>query len=233
VLLAAATSLQLLGRYDEAAEMCEQAIAEIDVTGDLTGRALARAQLARLVWLRDDEDRAHALYSEAAALVAGEPPSSGKAKVIAAHAQSLMLSDHYQEAIPRSREAVELAVVAGDRATQAAATITLGAAIASAGGLDEGAELMIQGLAIAREIEDLDQIDRPHTTCRGRLPNSGDPNRRSTCSEKASRPPQNGDGSTPSPASASVSRSSSLGPADSTTPTPRYRTSTPLRRAPI
>jgi DNA-binding CsgD family transcriptional regulator/tetratricopeptide (TPR) repeat protein len=161
VLRAAATSLQHLGSFDEAARMCQQAVAEIDITGSPTSRALAREQLAQLLWSRDDEDGALALYSEAAALVEDEPPSPRKAAVIAAHARSLMLSDHYQEAIPRSHEAIQLAVAAADRATQAAATITLGAAlIAGAGRLAEGVELLLQGLAIAREVEDLDQLER-------------------------------------------------------------------------
>jgi DNA-binding CsgD family transcriptional regulator/tetratricopeptide (TPR) repeat protein len=160
LLLAVARSLKHLASYDQAARMCEQAIAEIDLTGDPTGRALAREQLARLRWLQDDEDGALALYHQAAELIQDEPQSPGKAKVIAAHAQCLMLSDHDQEAITRSHEAIHLAVAVADRATQAAATITLGTAVNSTGRLEEGVELIVQGLALAREIEDIDQVER-------------------------------------------------------------------------
>jgi DNA-binding CsgD family transcriptional regulator len=150
-----------LGGYDEAAVLCAQAVAELDLTGDPTAQALAREQLAQLLWLTDDEDGALALDNQAAALVEDQPPSPGKAAVIAAHARCLMLSDRDQEAILRSRAAIDLAVTTGDRASEAAATITLGASlIAGAGRLEEGVEVLLRGLAIARQIDDLDQLER-------------------------------------------------------------------------
>ena len=160
VLTEAGTSLKHVGSYDEAARMYAQALAEVDITGDPTSRALARERLARIAWVKDDEDGALALCTEAATLVEAEPASVGKATVIAAHAEYLMLSDHCEEAIARSREAIQLAVAASDGTTQAAATITLGKALTDAGRLREGVALILRGLAIARQIPDLDQIER-------------------------------------------------------------------------
>ena len=160
VLTEAGTSLKHVGSYDEAARMYAQALAEVDITGDPTSRALARERLARIAWVKDDEDGALALCTEAATLVEAEPASVGKATAIAAHAEYLMLSDHCEEAIARSREAIQLAVAASDGSTQAAATITLGTALTNAGRLEEGIALILRGLAIARQIPDLDQIER-------------------------------------------------------------------------
>ena len=74
-----------------------------------------------------------------------------------------MLVSRNAEAAEASQAAIEVAQAIGDRATEGHARNTLGTALGALSRFDEGIALLEESLAIAREVDNLDDINRGYT----------------------------------------------------------------------
>jgi DNA-binding CsgD family transcriptional regulator/tetratricopeptide (TPR) repeat protein len=162
VLVAAARAAHSAGALAEAVALAGAAMIEIDATGDRIDQALIRERLARYTFLNNDSEAAMALYEDAAGLLTAEPPSTAKARVLAARAQGLLLLDRHAEAVRQCDEAIEIARAVGDTASEGHAANTLGTALAQLGRATEGIDYLRTALALADRRGDPDDLLRAH-----------------------------------------------------------------------
>jgi DNA-binding CsgD family transcriptional regulator/tetratricopeptide (TPR) repeat protein len=162
VLMAAAGAAALTGAIRMALTLAGTAMSEDDGTADRVRQALIRERLGLFTWLTDDTESAMALYEQAASLLASEPPSSAKARVLAAHAQGCMLLLRPMEALRRCQEAIQVARAVGDPAAEGHATNTLGRALAQLGRVEDGIEHLRWALALAEQLGNPDDLLRAH-----------------------------------------------------------------------
>ncbi len=88
-------------------------------------------------------------------MVADQPPSQGKAQVLADYGRLLFESMRLEDAVPLNRVALELARTVGASTIEAEALITLGASVAEVEDYEEGLSLLRESLRIARDLGDV------------------------------------------------------------------------------
>lgn len=160
VLMAAAEAAYLAGDLPHAVILAGTAKEEIDSSGGRTRQAVIRERLARFLWLDNQSESAIAICGEAVALVEREPPSPAKARVLAAHAQSLMLTNRNLEAMHDCEEAIEAARAVADLSTEGHATNSLGSALVRLGRWEEGIALLRGARMIAEQLGEPDELFR-------------------------------------------------------------------------
>src|SRR5947207_12873683 len=112
----------LVGDPSRAVTLAERAIDELDRSTDpttLARRATARERLGRAAWLAGDGARSISALEDAAAMLAGAPPSVEHARVQAGLAANLMLAGRVRDSAPVAEHAIELAKAVGARDIEA------------------------------------------------------------------------------------------------------------------
>jgi DNA-binding CsgD family transcriptional regulator len=94
--------------------------------------------------------------------VPAEPPSTARARVLAARGQGLMLVDRHEEAIASCVEAIAIARRVGARAEEGHARNTLGLVQTYLGNPGEGVANLRESLQIAEEVGDIDDLCRAY-----------------------------------------------------------------------
>jgi DNA-binding CsgD family transcriptional regulator/tetratricopeptide (TPR) repeat protein len=135
---------------ERAAGWAAEAIALPDVTA-AADRARLLERLGRYRWEAGDFPAAVEATERATALLAGSPPSTLLARVLAAHATVLMLTGDLDDAAPLAERAVAVAAAAGAEAEQAHGLATLGTVQAQRGELAAGLAALRTSFLLARQ----------------------------------------------------------------------------------
>ena len=154
----AAEAANLAGDHARAGALIRAAIERADAAS----AGLLWERLGRYLWAAGDSEAARRAYEEALRLVPEDPPSAARARVLAAHGQSLMLLARFQDATATSEQAIAIARQVGARAEEGHALNTLGCALGFLGDPGGGVAHLRQALEIAHEVGDLDDIGRAY-----------------------------------------------------------------------
>jgi DNA-binding CsgD family transcriptional regulator len=127
---------------------------------DPTRAGVLHAALGRSLWLSGDGAGALAECRIAIDLVPAEPPSIARARVAAGLGQILMILGSSEEGVGYSEEASAIAAKLGATAIEGHALTTLGVLTAYRRDAEEGIALLRRGLAIAIELDSVDDIGR-------------------------------------------------------------------------
>jgi DNA-binding CsgD family transcriptional regulator/tetratricopeptide (TPR) repeat protein len=150
------------GAVGRAIELVEDAVHRVDPADEPVRAAVLLARLGDHRRVAGNETGALAAYQEAERLLAGTPPSTERARVLASHARTLDLTWQTQEAVRYCEEAIAVARAVGARAEEAHALSTLGMCMDDLGDLERGAELQREARRIAEEVGDAEGIMRTY-----------------------------------------------------------------------
>jgi DNA-binding NarL/FixJ family response regulator len=150
------------GAVGRAIELVEEAVGRVDPVDEPVRAAGLLARLGDHRRVAGNETGALAAYQEAERLLAGAPPSTERARVLASHARTLSLMWRSEEAISRCEEAIGVARAVGARAEEAHALSTLGMCMDDLGELDRAAALQREARRIAEEVGDAEGIMRTY-----------------------------------------------------------------------
>jgi DNA-binding CsgD family transcriptional regulator/tetratricopeptide (TPR) repeat protein len=150
------------GAVGRAIELVEEAVGRVDPADEPVRTAVLLARLGDHRRVAGNETGALAAYHEAERLMAGAPPSTERARVLASHARTLALMWRSEEAIPHCEESIGVARAVGARAEEAHALSTLGMCMDDLGELDRAAALQREARRIAEEVGDAEGIMRTY-----------------------------------------------------------------------
>ena len=158
----AAEAANLAGDCGRAAALVRGAIEQLDVEAEPVRAGVLWQRLGRFLWAAGDGEAAFGAYEQAERLVPAEPPSTERARVLAARGQGLMLVDRHEEAMASCVEAIAIASRVGARAEEGHARNTLGFVQTYLGNPGEGVANLRESLRIAEEVGDVDDLCRAY-----------------------------------------------------------------------
>ncbi len=132
-------------------------LAALDGAAEPVRAALLQERLGRFLWLAGDPDTL-AAYAKAVGMLAHAPPSAERARILAAHAQALLLVSRAQQAREVAQQALAMARAVGARLEQGRAEATIGTALHSLGDPWAGLPHLYRARAIAQQLADIDGI---------------------------------------------------------------------------
>jgi DNA-binding CsgD family transcriptional regulator len=154
-----AEAASVAGDNTRAQTLGRQILARIDAQTEPVRAALRWERLGRFYWLTGDQGDSWHAYEQALQTVPAQP-STARARVLAATAQSLMLRSLHLTARGYAEQAIAVARVTGARAEEAYAQNTLGCSLAALGHDTEGIKLLEQVLARAGQTGDEAEVAR-------------------------------------------------------------------------
>jgi DNA-binding CsgD family transcriptional regulator/tetratricopeptide (TPR) repeat protein len=140
----------------------QAAIALVDASTDPVGAGLLYERLGRYAWMAGQGETALEGYRTATELIPADPPSAARAQALAGLAQIMMLGGRFAESRPIAVEALSLARAVGARDIEGHALNTSGLDRAAAGEIDDAVVDMRAALAIAEELEIVDDVGRAY-----------------------------------------------------------------------
>ena len=158
ILVRAAETAVLIGEYRVAVDLGQQALASVDPEVDPARVAALHERQRWYLWEAGDRVAAAVAVAEAERLIPADPPSAGRARILAHHAGILMLSGRFAESVPIAEEAIAVARFVGAPSDEALALGVLGWDLALLGRADDGIERVRAGLAIADELGGVEGI---------------------------------------------------------------------------
>jgi DNA-binding CsgD family transcriptional regulator/tetratricopeptide (TPR) repeat protein len=158
----AAEAANLAGYDDRAITLARLALDRVDPAAEPLRAGALLERLARYHWTAANTPQAMAAVERAVAIIPPEPPSEELARALAAHAQLLMLLGRHAQARARGEEAVAVARQVGARAVEGHALTTLGTCLGILGHTEEGIVDLEQGLRIAKDLVNADDLGRGH-----------------------------------------------------------------------
>lgn len=158
----AAEAANLAGDSGRAAALIRGAITQLDAEADPARAGVLWQRLGRFLWAAGDGEAAFQAYEQAERLVPPEPPSTARARVLAARGQGLMLVDRHEESMASCVEAIAIARCVGARAEEGHALNTLGFVQTYLGNPSEGVANLRESLLIAEEVDDVDDLCRAY-----------------------------------------------------------------------
>jgi DNA-binding CsgD family transcriptional regulator/tetratricopeptide (TPR) repeat protein len=159
----AAEAARWAGDAERATLLVRRALAEVDRARDPGRTGGLRERLGLYLWEGGDGKRSLEVYEETNRLLAGEPPSTVRARVLAAYGAALMLSSRYREARAPCEEAIAMARAVGARGPEMHAQNTLGFAVALLGEPDDGIAWLERSRQMAEADEDVEGACRAYT----------------------------------------------------------------------
>ena len=163
---------QLSGEHARAIQLLREAIDQARACGEPVLEGLLYERLGRSLWTSANFAGAEDAYRRAIELVPEQPPSADRARVLAGYAQVLMLAAHNQESLSVGHRALQLARETGSRQIEGHSLSTVGVVLGLMGDPDGGAALTREAIAIAEEVQDLDDIGRGYA-CHGSVLSAG------------------------------------------------------------
>jgi DNA-binding CsgD family transcriptional regulator/tetratricopeptide (TPR) repeat protein len=158
----AAEAANLAGDCGRAVALVRGALAQLDAEADPVRAGVLWQRLGRFLWTAGDGEAAFGAYEQAERLVPAKPPSTARARVLAARGQGLMLVDRHEEAMASCVEAIAIAGRVGARAEEGHARNTLGLVQTYLGNPEEGVANLRESLRIAEEVGDVDDLCRAY-----------------------------------------------------------------------
>lgn len=162
LLRGAAEAANLAGEHGRAALLIRQAIGQVDRHRDAVPAGLLWERLGRFLWAAGDSKTALQAYEQAVLLVPAVPPSTARARVLAARGQALMLLARYAESRSCCEEAIAIARGLGARAEEGHALNTLGCDLAYLGECDAALSHLREARHIAEDAGELDDLFRAY-----------------------------------------------------------------------
>jgi DNA-binding SARP family transcriptional activator len=144
----AAEAASCSGEPERAARLVEATLEGVDPAHEPTRAGLLRERVGRYRWIGGDIERALTAYEEAVATVPASPPSLERARVLAALAHALIVSNRSEPARARSAEALMIARAVQAQIEEGRALATLGAATARIADPDDGLAMVLEGRAL-------------------------------------------------------------------------------------
>jgi DNA-binding SARP family transcriptional activator/tetratricopeptide (TPR) repeat protein len=140
----AGEAASVLGEPERAARLTEETMKRVDRAQDPMRAGVLAARLGRYRWIGGDTERALVAYEEAVATVPATPPSLERARVLAALAHALVISNRSEPARARSTEALAIARALEAPVVAGRAMTSLGAATARLEHPDNGLPLLLE-----------------------------------------------------------------------------------------
>jgi DNA-binding CsgD family transcriptional regulator len=160
--LEAAEAARWVGLADRAAALIQGALADLGGHVEPVREGGLRARLAECRSEAGDSKAALAAYEEASRLVANEPASVHKARVLAGHGAELMRQAQYSASRVFCEQAIAVAGAAGARAEEGRALNTLGCDLALLGNPEAGITALRQALILSEAAGSFDDIHRAY-----------------------------------------------------------------------
>ena len=155
----AAETASVAGDNTRAQVLARQVLARIDAVAEPVRAALRWERLGRFCWLAGQQGASWDAYEQALRTVPAQP-STARARVLAATAQSLMLRSLHLSSRGYAEQAIAVARETGAVAEEARARNTLGCSLAALGHDAEGIRLLEEALAMARRAGDEAEVGR-------------------------------------------------------------------------
>ena len=149
-----------VGLPDRAAVLLEEALADLGGHIEPAREGVLWARLAECRSEAGDSKGALVAYEEASRLVANEPASAQKARVLAGHGTELMRQAQYSVSRTTCEQAIVVARSVGARAEEGRALNTLGCDLAGLGDPEAGIAALRQALSLSDAAGDFDDIQR-------------------------------------------------------------------------
>jgi DNA-binding CsgD family transcriptional regulator/tetratricopeptide (TPR) repeat protein len=162
LLMKTADAAYLSGEILRSVDVAQDAINALDADTDPRRAAACYTLLFRNAWGVGDSRVAFDALDRAAALLPPDAPSAELAGVLAEQARRLMLTEQYDQAEAKAREAIATARAVDARVAEGHATNTLGVCIFERGETEQGLALVRRSLVIATELANPDQLDRAY-----------------------------------------------------------------------
>jgi DNA-binding NarL/FixJ family response regulator len=160
--LEAASAARWAGRPNRAATLLKATLAEIGGHADPVHEGLVLAQLAECQSEAGETKAALLAYEEASRLVTGQPPSAGKARILAGHGTELMRQAQYSTSRTISEQAIATARAADALAEEGRALNTLGCDLSVLGDPMAGVAALRQALRLSEAAGNLDDLHRAY-----------------------------------------------------------------------
>jgi DNA-binding CsgD family transcriptional regulator/tetratricopeptide (TPR) repeat protein len=160
LLLEAAEAARWTGRADRAAALLQELLTDMGPHLEPARAGFLRARLAEYQSEVGDSKAALASYEEAARLVADEPTSAEKARVLAGHGTELMRQAQYSASRVICEQAIAVARGIGAQAEEGRALNTLGCDLSALGNPEAGIAALRQALTLSEAAGGFDDIHR-------------------------------------------------------------------------
>jgi DNA-binding CsgD family transcriptional regulator/tetratricopeptide (TPR) repeat protein len=167
--LEAAECVRWTGLPDQAAALIQVALADLGPRFEPAQAALLYARLGECQSETGDSKAAVAAYEEASRLVANQPASAEKARVLAGHGTELMRHAQYSTSRSLCEQAIAVARAVGARAEEGRALNTLGCDLAMLGDPDAGVAALRQALSLSEAAGNFDDLHRAYYNLSGVL----------------------------------------------------------------
>jgi DNA-binding CsgD family transcriptional regulator/tetratricopeptide (TPR) repeat protein len=160
--LKAAEAARWAGRPSRGATLLQATLADLGAQVDPVHEGLVLAQLAECQSEAGEAKAALVAYEEASRLVAGRPPSAGKARILAGHGTELMRQAQYSASRTICEQAIATARAADALAEEGRALNTLGCDLAVLGDPEAGVAALRQALRLSEAAGNLDDLQRAY-----------------------------------------------------------------------
>jgi DNA-binding CsgD family transcriptional regulator/tetratricopeptide (TPR) repeat protein len=165
----AAEAARWAGLPDRAVALLEEALADLGGHIEPARAGFLRGRLAECRREAGDSKAALAAYEEASRLVANEPTSAQKARVLAGHATELMRQGHYSASRTLCEQAIAVARAADAVAEEGRALNTLGGILSDLGDPEAGIAALRQALSLGEAAGSFDDLYRVYLNLSGAL----------------------------------------------------------------
>jgi DNA-binding CsgD family transcriptional regulator/tetratricopeptide (TPR) repeat protein len=162
LLLESAEAARWTGQADRAAALLQESLTDMGPHLEPARGGFLRARLAEYQSEAGDSKAALASYEEAARLVADEPASAEKARVLAGHGTELMRQAQYSASRALCEQAIAVARAIGAQAEEGRALNTLGCDLSALGNPEAGIAALRQALTLSEAAGGFDDIFRAY-----------------------------------------------------------------------
>jgi DNA-binding CsgD family transcriptional regulator/tetratricopeptide (TPR) repeat protein len=160
--LEAAEAAGWAGLADRAATLIQEALDDMGRDVEPAEAGVLRARQAEWLWDAGDTKAALATYEEASRIVANEPPSAGKARVLAGHATELMRQGQFSASRILCQDALAVASAVDAIAEEGRALNTLGCDLSELGDPEAGIAALRRALILSEEAGSFDDECRAY-----------------------------------------------------------------------
>jgi DNA-binding NarL/FixJ family response regulator/tetratricopeptide (TPR) repeat protein len=160
--LEAAEAARWAGLPDRAAVLLQEALTDLAGHVEPARAGLLRARLAECQSEAGDTKAAMAAYEEASRLVANEPASAEKARVLAGHGTELMRQCQYSASRALCEQAIVVSRAVGAHAEEGRALNTLGCDLSMLGDPEAGVAALRQALSLSEAVGNFDDLHRAY-----------------------------------------------------------------------
>lgn len=159
---------------DGRAIQLQQAAIDESVNEPVSALGPMYERLGRFLWNVGRHDDAETAYRRAVELLPSDPPTAELAQVLAGLGQMLMLTFGVDEGEATLIEALEVARAVGHRRIEGHALNSIGTVALHSGNFMDGVTMLEEALAIAEEVDDLEDRLRAHVNLGSGLFEMGD-----------------------------------------------------------